>query len=133
MKNFKNFDSFDGEIEVYSFDNENSILQRLAKDYGIGLEGLKNLLSTYFPRWYNSSFSLSENVDMIYNNLKEKQNSGEELTSLERILINSIEKAKREIDKLRQEQVKKAIFENLPIVLIVIAAIVFITKKVVKK
>jgi len=135
------FDSFDNSNNqnlekdspmnetVYNPDTDNSIVVRLMKDYGFeNLTLLEGLLKRFFPN-YNSNLPISENVNAIYARLKSEQSEGQELSNFEKTFIEIMERAKGEIEVVRQNQTKTAIMENLPFLIIAALVIFFIGKK----
>ena len=134
------FDSFDNSNDqnlmdnpmnetVYNPDTDNSIVVRLMKDYGFeNLTLLEGLLKKFFPN-YNSNLPISENVNAIYARLKSEQSEGQELSNFEKTFIEIMDRAKGEIEVVRQNQTKTAIMENLPFLIIAALVIFFIGKK----
>jgi hypothetical protein len=113
----------------YNPDTDNSIVARLMRDYGFeNLALLEGLLKRFFPN-YNSNLPISENVNAIYARLKSEQSEGQELSNFEKTFIEIMERAKAEIEVVRENQTKKAIMENLPFVFIAALVIFFIGKK----
>jgi hypothetical protein len=113
----------------YNPDTDNSIVARLMKDYGFeNLSLLEGLLKRFFPN-YNSNLPISENVNSIYARLKSEQSEGQELSNFEKTFIEIMERAKAELEVVRENQTKKAIMENLPFLVIAALVIFFIGKK----
>lgn len=134
MRKFKKvqFDTFDGmqqEATAQNYLNDNVILQQLQSDTGQDVEGLFRMLSQYFPNYINPDLPITENINLIYNNLKAKKDAGENLTSVESIIFEAVRKAKMQIDATRKVETRKAVLENLPLILIVVFAAFLIVKK----
>ena len=119
----------DNPMNDYNPDTDNSIVARLMRDYGFeNLSLLEGLLKRFFPN-YNSNLPISENVNAIYARLKSEKSEGQELSNFEKTFIEIMERAKAEIDVVRENQTKQAIMENLPFVIIAALVIFFIGKK----